>query len=259
MTSHPGFTLATRLAAGDTIYSGWCGLTSPLVAEVLAREGFDAVTIDGQHGMWDQAATVAAIGSIRHGGAAPIVRVPINDEAGVSRVLDWGAEGVIMPMVNTVDDAKRFVAAAKFPPGGERSWGPHRATMLGRMPDQKIYLREANRLTVTLAMIETREALDNVEAIAAVPGIDMLFVGPSDLSIALSNGADVDPHSAEVEQALDKIVAAARKAHKWAGIYCMNAERALACAKRGFRFHAIGSDLGFLRAGIAPQIKALKS
>jgi 4-hydroxy-2-oxoheptanedioate aldolase len=141
---------------------------------------------------------------------------------------------------------------------GERSWGPHRATMLGGMPDQKAYLREANNLTVTLAMIETREALNNMDAIAAVPGIDMLFVGPSDLSIALSNGADVDAHSKDVEAALDKIVAAANKAGKIAGIYCINAARALACAKRGFRFHAIGSDLGFLRAGIAPQVNALK-
>lgn len=258
MTDHPGFSLAARLRAGDTVYSAWCSLGAPLVAEVMAREGFRAVTIDQQHGLWDHAATIAAIGAVRHGGGAPLVRVPLGDFAGVSRALDWGAEGIIMPMVNTVEDARRFVAAAKFPPLGERSWGPHRATMLGAMPDQKTYLREANNLTVTLAMIETREALANVAAIAAVPGIDMLFVGPSDLSIALSDGAEVDPHARDVEAALDVIVAAAAKAGKLAGIYCANAERALACARRGFRFHAIGSDLGFLRTGIAPQVKALK-
>lgn len=258
MTDHPGFSLAARLRAGDTVHSAWCSLGAPLVAEVMAREGFGAVTIDQQHGLWDPAATIAAIGAVRHGGGAPLVRVPLSDFAGVSRALDWGAEGIIMPMVNTAEDARKFVAAAKFPPLGERSWGPHRATMLGRMPDQKTYLREANRLTVTLAMIETREALANVAAIAAVPGIDMLFVGPSDLSIALSDGAEVDPHARDVEAALDVIVAAAAKAGKLAGIYCANAERALACAKRGFRFHAIGSDLGFLRTGIAPQVKALK-
>jgi len=259
MTSSSGFSLAARLRAGETVFSGWCGLASPLVAEVIAREGFSAVTIDGQHGLWDAASTVAAIAGIRHGGAAPIVRVALNDFGGVSRALDWGAEGIIMPMINTPEDARRFVAAAKFPPTGERSWGPHRATMLGGMADQKAYLREANDLTVTLAMIETREALDNMDAIAAVPGIDMLFVGPSDLSIALSHGNIVDPHASEVEAALDHIVAAANKAGKLAGIYCVNAERALACAKRGFRFHAVGSDLGFLRAGIAPQVKALKN
>jgi 4-hydroxy-2-oxoheptanedioate aldolase len=254
----PGFTLAARLKAGATVHTGWCGLASPIVAEVLAREGFDTVTIDGQHGLWDQAATAAAIAAIRQAGASPVVRVPLEDFATVSRVLDWGAEGVIAPMINNAGDAKRFAAAAKFPPLGERSWGPHRAMMQTGIADQMVYLREANDAIVTLAMIETREAMDNLDAIAAVPGIDMLFVGPTDLSITLSKGTELDPHSKTVEAALDKIVAAARKAGKYAGIYCANAERALACAKRGFRFHAIGSDLGFLRAGIAPQIKALK-
>ena len=107
-------------------------------------------------------------------------------------------------------------------------------------------------------MIETREALDNLDAIAAVPGIDVLFVGPSDLSITLSNGAVLDPHSAEVDAALDKVIAAAKKAGKIAGLYCVNAERAVACAKRGIRFLAVGSDLGMLRAGAAAQLKVLK-
>jgi 4-hydroxy-2-oxoheptanedioate aldolase len=108
-------------------------------------------------------------------------------------------------------------------------------------------------------MIETRTALANLDAIAATPGIDALFVGPSDLSIALSDGADVDPHDAAVENELDRIVAAANKAKKIPGLYCANAERALFAAKRGFRFMAVGSDLGFLRAGTAAQVKALKS
>ena len=254
----PGFSLAARLRAGEAVYSGWCGLASPVITEVMAREGFTAVGIDQQHGLWDQAATMTAIAAIRQGGAAPIVRVPLEDFGGISRALDWGAEGVIAPMINNVADAKRFVGAAKFPPVGERSWGPHRATMQAGIADAKVYLREANDAIVTLAMIETREAMKNVDAIAAVPGIDVLFVGPSDLSITLSNGAVVEPHSKEVEAALDVVLAACKKAGKIAGLYCMNAERALATAKRGFRFLAVGSDLGFLRAGIAPQIKALR-
>jgi len=260
MPSHDhSFTLARRLRAGETVYTGWCGLPTPIVAEVMAREGFSAVTIDSQHGLWDTAAMVAAIGGIHQAGAAPIVRVPLGDFAMVSRALDFGAEGVIAPMINTVADARAFAAAAKYPPVGERSWGPHRAMMLGNIPDQKVYLREANDTTVTLAMIETAVAMANLDAIAATPGIDVLFVGPSDLSITLSAGAVLDPHSKQVEAALDKIVAAANKAGKIAGLYCINAERALATAKRGFKFLAVGSDLGFLRAGIAPQIKALNN
>ena len=124
---------------------------------------------------------------------------------------------------------------------------------LAGISDPKQYLNEANAATVTLAMIETKTAMANLDAIAAVPGIDVLFVGPSDLSIGLTDGNELDPHSDTVEAALDKIVAACRKAGKIAGLYCANAERAVACAKRGFRFLAVGSDLGFLRAGTAAQ------
>jgi 4-hydroxy-2-oxoheptanedioate aldolase len=254
----PGFSLANRLRAGETVFTAWCGLASPVTVETIAREGFVAAVLDQQHGLFDMASTIAAIGAARTGGAAPVVRIPLGDFAVASRVLDFGAEGIVAPMINTVTDARAFVAATKFPPVGERSWGPHRAMALGGMSDPAAYLREANLLTVTFAMIETREALRNVDAIAATPGIDALFVGPSDLSIALSDGAVVDPHSAAVEAELGKVVEAARKASKIAGLYCANAQRAKEGAQRGFRFLAVGSDLLFLRAGTAAQLKALK-
>src|ERR1700691_1840275 len=177
----PGFTLAKRLRDGETVFSGWCGLPYPLIAEALAREGFPAVTIESQHGLWDVAGILHGVAAIRQGGAAPIVRVPLNDFALVSRSLDFGAEGIIAPMINTPADARAFAAAAKFPPMGERSWGPHRVTALAGLADQTVYLREANDHVVTLAMIETRTALENLEAILATPGIDGLFLGPSDL------------------------------------------------------------------------------
>ena len=258
MPATPAFSLAKRLRAGETVYTAWCSLASPIVAETLAREHFGAVTIDQQHGLWDTAAMVAAVGAILHAGAAPVVRVPLNDFAMVSRVLDFGAEAVIAPMINTAADARQFAAAAKYPPLGERSWGPHRAMMLQGYGSVTDYLREANQGTLTLAMIETRTALANLEAIAATPGIDALFVGPYDLSTALSEGKAQDVQAPEVEREIDRIAAAARKAGKIPGIYCRDAERALALAKRGFRFLAIGSDLGFLRDGIAAQMKALK-
>jgi 4-hydroxy-2-oxoheptanedioate aldolase len=258
MSSLPGFSLARRLAAGETVFTGWCGLPAPIVAETIAREGFAAVTLDQQHGLWDTAATVAGIAAVRTAGAAPIVRVPLGAFASASRALDFGAEGVIAPMINSVADAKAFVGATKFPPLGERSWGPMRAITLAGISDPKLYLREANAAVVTLAMIETRAAMENLDAIAAAPGIDILFVGPSDLSIALSDGTDLDPHSGHVETAIDRIVEACRKAGKIAGLYCVNAERALVCAQRGVRFLAVGSDLAFLRAGTAAQLKTLR-
>ena len=259
MSSSPQFSLARRLRVGETVHSGWCGLPYPIVAELVAREGFPAVTLDAQHGLWDTAALVSAVAQVRLGGGAPIVRIPVGGFAVASRALDFGAEGIIAPMINTVADARAYVSFAKFPPLGERSWGPHRATTLAGMAEQKAYLREANALTVTFAMIETRTALDNVEAIAATPGIDALFLGPADLSIALSDGADVDPTAAQVDREIDRITAAATEAGKIMGAYCHGAERARALAARGVRFLAVGSDMGFLRAGAAAALAALKA
>jgi 4-hydroxy-2-oxoheptanedioate aldolase len=255
----PAFSLARRLHAGETVFSGWCSLPYPLVAETVGREGFSAVTIEAQHGLWDLNAILTGIAAVRQGGAAPLVRVPVGDFAMVSRVLDFGAEGIIAPMINTAADARALAAAAKYPPVGERSWGPHRATTLAGLADQSIYLREANEHVIALAMIETRAALDNLDAILDTPGIDGLFVGPSDLSIALSGGKTLDPLSKEVERELDRIVAAAQKAGKIPGAYCHSAERAVALAKRGVRFLAVMSDLAFIRAGVAAAMKVLKS
>ena len=254
-----GLSLARRLRAGEIVHCGWCTLGVPIIAETIAREGFSAVTFDQQHGLFDIASTVAGIAAVRLAGAAPIVRVPLGDFATVSRVLDFGAEAVIAPMINTAADARALVAAAKYPPLGERSWGPHRATALAGISDQTIYLREANATTLTFAMIETRLALENLEEIARTPGIDGLFVGPSDLSLALTDGGELDPHSPAVELMLERVAAVAASTKTIPGLYCANAERANACAKRGFRFFAIGSDLGFLRAGTVAQVKGLKS
>ena len=254
----PAFTLAERLRSGETVFSGWCGLPYPIVAEMLGRDGFPAVTIESQHGLWDVAGILAGIAAVRQGGAAPIVRVPWGDFALVSRALDFGAEGIIAPMINKPADARALAGAAKFPPIGERSWGPHRATTFAGLSDQSIYLREANDHIVTLAMIETRTVLQNFEAIIETPGVDGFFLGPSDLSIALSDGKTVDPLSKDVERELDRMIAGAQRAKKIPGAYCHSAERAVALAKRGVKFLAVSSDLAMLRAGASAAMKVLK-
>ncbi|HZD89191.1 MAG TPA: aldolase/citrate lyase family protein [Pseudolabrys sp.] len=257
MTQVP-FPLAHALRAGKTVYAGWCSMASPLAAETLGRDGFAAVVLDAQHGLWDIASLIAGIGAIHHGGAAPVVRVPLNDLALVSRALDFGAEGIIAPMINSASDARRFAAAAKYPPLGERSWGPQRAMVLQNRTVSTDYLREANTGTLTFAMIETPTALNEVEDIAETDGIDALFIGPYDLSTSLSGGTAQDVTAPEVERAIDRIGEAAVKAGKIPGVYCRDAERALAMAERGFKFITIGSDHAFLRAGIAEQMKAIK-
>lgn len=255
--SAQGFSLARRLRAGETVYTAWCAMPAPIVAENVARAGFTSVVLDQQHGMYEIASTASAIGPVRLAGASAVVRVPLNDFASASRVLDIGAEAVIAPMINNVDQARRFVGATKFPPLGERSWGPGRAAALAGIADLKDYFRDANGMTLALAMIETREAISNVAAIAGTDGIDGLFVGPFDLSIALSNGAVLDPFSKDVEAALEVILEAASKHSKIPGIYCANAEGALVAARRGFRFIAVGGDVSYLRAGAAAELKAL--
>ena len=195
-----------------------------------------------QHGLWDTGSIIAGIGAVDHGGASPVVRVPLNDFAFVSRALDFGAAAIIAPMINSASDARRFAAVAKFPPLGERSWGPQRAMTLQGRTATVDYLREANEGTLTLAMIETPMALAQVDSIAETPGIDALFIGPYDLSTSLSAGKAQDLQAGEVERAIDQIAAAAKKAGKIAGIYCTNAERALVMAKRGFRFITAGGD-----------------
>ncbi len=228
------------------------------MAETVARDGFSAVVLDMQHGLWDTASIIAGIGALDHAASAPVVRVPLNDFAFVSRALDFGAEAIIAPMINSPADARQFAAVAKYPPLGERSWGPQRAMTLQGKTATVDYLREANDGTLTMAMIETPMALAQVDSIAATPGIDALFIGPYDLSTMLSGGKAQDVAAPEVERAIDQICAAAKKAGKIPGIYCNGAERALAMAKRGFRFVTVGGDLGYLRDGIAAQVKALK-
>lgn len=252
-----GFSLARRIRAGETVYSAWSGLAAPIVAELIAREGFAAVTLDQQHGLYDMATTAAAIAAVHQAGAAPIVRIPLGDFAAASRILDFGAEAVIAPMINTATDARMLVAATKYPPLGERSWGPHRASTLTGIADPTQYLLAANDVTLAIAMVETRAAMANLDAILDTPGLDGVFVGPSDLSLALTDGSELDPHSTIVEEGLDRVAAAAARAKKLAGLYCANAERAKACAPRGFRFLAVSSDTAFLRAGAMAALKAL--
>jgi 4-hydroxy-2-oxoheptanedioate aldolase len=258
MTAPSGFTLARALRKGETVLASWCTLPYPIVAELLGREGFSAVVLDQQHGLWDTAATLAGIAAVHQAGAAPIVRVPIGDFASVSRVLDFGAEGIIAPMINSAADARAFVAAAKFPPIGERSWGPHRSMTFAGISEAKVYLREANDLTVAFAMIETRNALDDLDAILATPGIDGVFVGPFDLSIALAKGKSVDPDLPEVDSALETIAEASNNAGKIAGVFCHASKRAPALAKRGFRFIAAATDMGLLRSGLAAALRDVK-
>ena len=248
--------LASDLRAGKTIYTHWCGIPHPMIAGILAREpGFGSVVLDLQHNPMDFATALQAIPLVAAAGKPCVVRIPVGEFQTASRLLDAGASGIIAPMINSVADARRFVEFTKFPPLGGRSWGPVGAMTLTGLPAQD-YFRTANDFCVTFAMIETREALDAVDDILAVDGIDGIFIGPADLSIGLSGGAVNDPLAAAVDAALDHAAARAKAAGKFAGSYTATGERAADNARRGYGFVAIGSDTTFLKAGAAARRKA---
>lgn len=246
-----------KLAAalkGEGVYSAWVGMNEPQVAEQLAREAFDTVVLDMQHGAVDLVGAARAILSVALAGKPSVVRVPVGDFASASRAADAGAAAIIAPMINSVADARAFADHVKFPPMGARSWGPRACGPLSGHVGPT-YLHAANAITLTIAMIETREALAAVDAILGVAGIDGVFVGPSDLSITLSNGGLWDPRGAEVDKALDLVAAAAAKAGKFAGLFCFDGAQAKAMRARGFKFTSISSDLLLLRAAAKAELE----
>lgn len=250
--------LAERLGKGTPLVSAWCGMPHAPIAGLLAREAFDAVALDMQHGTIELADAVAAIPLVAAAGKPTIVRVPVGAFATASRLLDAGAAGIIAPMINSAADARALVAHTKFPPVGERSWGPVGAMALTGL-DADRYFPRANALHVVLAMVETRAALDAIDEILAVEGLDGIFIGPADLSIALANGAGVDPGADAVLAALDHALARARAAGKLVGVYAHAPDRAKLFRDRGFDLVATLSDSGFLRAGAQALLAALKA
>ncbi len=245
--------LVDRLNSGAFLISGWNIWPEPLLAEASARGGFDCVTVDMQHGLHDPVSTMRAIGAIALGGKPAVVRVPVGDNAMVSRALDMGAEAVIAPMINTVEEARAFVAAAKYPPIGDRSWGPLRAqTIFGIDPPTQLAI--ANHSTLTLAMVETKRGLESLDAILAVPGLDGIFVGPSDLSVTLTNGERIAPGDPIVEPAIRLIGERTVAAGKIAGAFAWGGGRAKFFRDLGYRFVALATDHAYITTGIKQML-----
>ncbi|WP_321341623.1 aldolase/citrate lyase family protein [Breoghania sp.] len=247
----PAMTLANRLRAGETIVTAWSTLSGSVMPEVLVRAGYQAVTLDMQHGMHDFASVVDGIAAVVHAGGHPVARVPVGDYATASRLLDAGAQAIIAPMIGSVEDAAAFVAQIKYPPAGTRSWGPGRAMELQGVAEGQAYLMSADAETLGLGMIETRAALEAVDDIVAVDGLDGAFVGPADLSIALSDGARCEPSGEEVQEAAGQIAAAAIRAGKIAGIYCNNLKDARRARDMGFTFISWANDQTIIQTGVS--------
>jgi 4-hydroxy-2-oxoheptanedioate aldolase len=217
----------------------------------MGRAGFDWVIIDAQHGGLTISDLAPMIQALQLGGTPAVVRVPWTDAATIMRVLDFGATGVIVPMVNTAEEARLAAAAMRYPPAGIRSYGPTRGGYASTT--------EANDEVMLLVMIETAEALEQVDEIAASPGVDGLFLGPVDLGLSLGQPLDWTGRDPVVAEATDKVVASAARAGRFVGTVSFGLDHARDLVRRGIRFLTLGSDMGYIRAGITQDRALIES
>ncbi|HLL19928.1 MAG TPA: aldolase/citrate lyase family protein [Rubrivivax sp.] len=247
--------LRTLWAHHQAAVNGWLALANSFSAEVMAHQGWDTLTIDLQHGVIDYAAMVGMLQAISTTPTVPIVRVPWLEPGIIMKSLDAGAYGVICPMVNTREDAQKLVAYTHYAPMGTRSFGPVRAALYGG-PD---YAQHANTTIVAFAMIETAQALDNLDQILSVEGLDAIYIGPSDLSLALGCAPSFDDVEPKVARAMDHILARAQAHGVQAGVHNGRTDVALARVAKGFRFVTVGSDARMLAAGSQQVLAAMRS
>lgn len=227
---------------GRTTYGGWCTMPGSVNAEIVGRAGFDWVCIDTQHGLIGYDATVPMLQSLTAAGCPSFVRVAWNEPSAIMKALDAGADGVIVPMVNTVVEAQAAVGACRYAPHGHRSWGPIRPRMLNQA-----FSVESSLEAVCAVMCETVEGMANLGEILQVPGIDAVFVGPNDLAVSMGiRGSSYAGENAEHRAAIERILAACRARNIIAGIMCGTPETALQWSRAGFRMLAIESDANLL-------------
>jgi 4-hydroxy-2-oxoheptanedioate aldolase len=241
--------------AGGAVVNGWLAIPSTFSAETMAHQGWDTLTVDLQHGVVDYQKAVDMFTAISTTQTVPMARVPWNEPGVLMKVLDAGAYAVICPMVNTRADAERLVSATHYPPRGTRSFGPIRALLYGGAD----YPAEANDTVVVFAMIETREALDNLEDILSVPGLDAVYIGPSDLSLALGCRPTFDDVDPPVAEAIEHILARAKAHGVVAGIHNGTPQKALERIAMGFQFVTVSSDARLMAAGAQQVVAAMKA
>lgn len=246
--------LRTLWAQDQAAVNGWLAIPNGFSAEVMAHQGWDTLTIDLQHGVIDYAAMVGMLQAISTTPTVPIVRVPWLEPGIVMKALDAGAYGVIAPMVSTREDAQKLVAWTHYAPRGTRSFGPVRAALYGGAD----YPARANDTIVAFAMIETAQALDNLDAILSVEGLDAVYVGPSDLSLALGCKPQFDDVEPRVAEAIAHIVERATAHGVRAGIHNGRPDVARARIAQGYRFVTVSSDARLLAAGAQELLGAMR-
>jgi 4-hydroxy-2-oxoheptanedioate aldolase len=242
--------------AGRAVVNGWLSIPSAFATEMMAKGGFDSLTVDMQHGIQDYASAVACFQALGAHPVVPMARVPWNEPGIIGKVLDAGAMGVICPMVNTAAEARALVAACRYAPLGTRSFGPIRAALYGQGGG---YFETANEDVAVIAMIETRQALDNLEAILDVPGIDAAYVGPGDLGLSLGLAPRLDREEPEILAIYDRLLAETGKRGLVAGIHNGTPEYARTMVQRGFRFVTTSNDSALVAVGAMRDVAVMRA
>ena len=244
----------TKLFDNDgTCITSWCGIPDTQYLATVAENNFDAMTLDMQHGMQTEESIIRGIQVLAPTGKPVIVRIPVGRFDFVSKALDAGAHGIIAPMINTVEDARQFASFAKYIPLGDRSYGPTTA-IANLRADRNEYVTMANQQTKTFAMIETKEAVSNMEAILDVDGIDGVFCGPADLSISVRGNIIPDVYGDDTIKIVENMGKAARDRGKIAAAFCADAKTVDMVHGLGYRFISIGFDVSYIANGANRQL-----
>jgi 4-hydroxy-2-oxoheptanedioate aldolase len=246
--------LRIGLQSGKKFVNGFCSTPSPVIAELLARQGFDCVTIDLQHGLIDYQTSLAMLQAVGVTGLPTLCRVPWNDPIPVMKALDAGFEGIICPMINNRKEAEKFASYVRYAPRGVRSFGPTRAlNSFG-----PTYSNTANDQIVNFVMVETATAIDNLEEILAVDEVDGIYIGPADLSLSLGFAPSLVVTEKRVLDAIEHILSVVQKQGKFAGIHCSGGATVGEMIGRGFNLATIATDVRIFVAAVKSEVEAAR-
>ena len=241
--------------SGKSAVNGWLQIPNAFTAELMANQNWDSLTLDMQHGVIDYPNAVGMLQAISTTQVVPMARVNWNEPGQIMKILDAGAYGIICPMVSNKKEAENFVKACMYPPNGYRSYGPIRGLVYGG-PD---YADQANNEILKFAMIETKESLENLDEIMKTPGLDGIYIGPADLSLAVGQQPSFDkPEGDPVYEVIMRILEHAKKNKIIAGIQNGQPEYAEKMIKKGFQLVTIGSDQRYMTAASKSALSKLK-
>jgi 4-hydroxy-2-oxoheptanedioate aldolase len=245
-----------KLRRGEPSYGTWLSLGDLYATRVLARMGFDWLTLDMEHSAIDWSQTTSLFGAIADAGCVPLARVPDGTHWYIKRALDAGAWGIVVPMVDTVEQAQIAIAAAKYPPTGNRSLGGGMHSMNFDATAAEYYAQANDEILVVL-MTESPQGIKNAPEIYSLPGVDAIFIGPNDLRAQMRGPDGKDPTPAEHEAAVQRVIEVGKQVGTPTGIHAMDAQSALDRTEQGMQFLAIGSDLRLMSLKAQETVSAL--